>query len=59
MSYLNSAAPSSPPQDIIVTSADPASLVVEWQALLEENCNGPITGYVIQYARVGSDDNMI
>ena len=59
MSYLNSVAPSSPPQDIMVTSVDPASLVVEWQALLEENCNGPITGYVIQYARVGADDNMI
>ena len=26
---------------------------------MEVNCNGSITGYVIQYARVGSDDNMI
>ena len=26
---------------------------------MEIICIGPITGYVIQYARVGSDDNMI
>ena len=26
---------------------------------MEITCNEPITGYVIQYARVGSDDNMI
>ena len=38
---------------------DPASLKVSWQPPLENNCNGPITGYVIQYARVGSDDKMI
>ena len=32
---------------------------MSWQPPLEINCNGPITSYVIQYARVGSDDNMI
>ena len=32
---------------------------MSWQPLSEVNCNGIITGYVIQYARVGSDDNMI
>ena len=32
---------------------------MSWQPPLEANCNGQITGYVIQYARVGSDDNMI
>ena len=42
-----------------MTSADPATLKVSWQPPLEVNCNGPITGYVIRYARVGSDDNMI
>ena len=26
---------------------------------MEITCNEPITGYVIQYGRVGSDDNMI
>ena len=26
---------------------------------MEKNCNGAITGYVIQYGRVGSDDKMI
>ena len=54
-------APSSPPQDIEVSGDDPGSLIVSWQPPLEVNCNGAITGYVIQYARVGSDvnDNMI
>ena len=52
-------APSSPPQDIEVSGDDPGSLIVSWQPPLEDNCNGPITGYVIQYARVGLNDNMI
>ena len=33
-----------------------------WESPLEKNCNGLITGYVIQYTRVGShtsDDTMI
>ena len=38
---------------------DPASLIASWQPPLKLHCNGPITGYVIQYARVGSDDKMI
>ena len=32
---------------------------MSWQPLSERNSNEPITGYVIQYGRVGSDDNMI
>ena len=32
---------------------------MSWQPPLEKNCNGVITGYVIQYARVGLEDNMI
>ena len=63
MSYiLNCIAPSSPPQDIQVSGYNPATLVVSWQPPLEKHCNGPITGYVIQYVRVGifqSDDKMI
>ena len=43
----------------MVTAMDPASLIVSWQPPPKLHCNGPITGYVIQYARVGSDDNMI
>ena len=58
MSYY-STAPSSPPLNIEVASADPATLEVSWQPPSENNCNGAITGYVIQYARVGSDDNMV
>ena len=57
---LNSTAPSSPPQNIKVTNDDPAALVVSWKPPLEENDDLPITGYVIQYARVGKDiDDMI
>ena len=52
-------APSSPPQNIEVSGNDPGSLIVSWQPPLKDNCNGEITGYVIQYGRVGSDDNMI
>ena len=40
----------------MVTSIDPASLGVSWQLPLEINHNRPITGYVIQYTRVGSSD---
>ena len=29
---------------------------MSWQLPLEINCNGPITGYIIKYARVGLDD---
>ena len=58
MSCYNSTAPSSPPQNVMVTSADPASLIVSWQPPPPINHNGPITGYVIQYTMVGSSDTM-
>ena len=50
----NSAAPGSSPQNITVTSVNPASLNVSWQPPLEKDHNGPITGYVIQYIAVVS-----
>ena len=53
-----STVPSSPPQNVIVSSVNPASLNVSWQPPLEIDLNGPITGYVIQYTRVGSSDMM-
>ena len=59
MSYYYFTAPSLPPQDIEVTSVDPASLEVSWKPPMEINCNGPITSYAIQYGRIGSDDKMI
>ena len=43
----------------MVSSIDPASLVVSWQPPSEISCNGTITSYVIQCARVGLDGNMI
>ena len=33
--------------------------MVSWQPPIEINHNGVITGYMIKYARVGSDDIMI
>ena len=41
-----------------MSGVDPASLLVSWLPPLEEHHNGSITGYVIQYARVGSDDRI-
>ena len=55
MKCYNSTVPSSPPQSIIVTSTDPASLRVSWQPPME-NHNIPITGYVIQYIKDGVQD---
>ena len=39
----------------MVTRTDPASLKVSWQPPLESH-NVPITGYVIQYIKDGSQD---
>ena len=50
--------PSSPPRNVMVETHDPASLMVSWQLPANRNRNGPITGYVIQYTRVGSIDMM-
>ena len=56
MSCYNSTVPSSPPQNVMVTGVNPASLNVSWQPPPPIDHNGPITGYVIQYTRVGSSD---
>ena len=58
MSCYNSTVPSSPPRDIMVESHNPASLNVSWRPPVRRDRNGPITGYVIQYTRVGSSDMM-
>ena len=42
----------------MVTSVDRASLRVSWELPLKIDQNGPITGHVIQYTRVGSSDMM-
>ena len=42
----------------MVESYNPASLQVSFQPPLERNLNGPITGYLIHYIRVGSSDMM-
>ena len=56
MSYYNSTVPSSSPLDVMVESEIPASLLVSWQPPLEKDHNGPITGYKIQYTRIGSSN---
>ena len=57
MSCYNSTAPSSPPQNIMVTSVNPASLMVSWNPPPMIQHNGPIT-YMIQYTRDGTSDMM-
>ena len=56
MSCYNSTVPSSPPRNVMVESYNPASLMVSWRPPLARHRNGPITGHVIQYTRVGSSD---
>ena len=58
MSCYNSTVPSSPPQNVMVTSVHPASLMVSWQPPLEINHNGMITGYTIQYTRTDMNNTM-
>ncbi|XP_065903762.1 protein sidekick-1-like [Dysidea avara] len=48
--------PSSPPQNVMVTSVNPSSLRVSWQPPPEIDHNGVIIGYAINYTRVGSRD---
>ena len=45
------------PQNVLITSIDPASLKVSWQPPMESH-NVPITGYVIQYIKDGSQDTI-
>ena len=51
-------APSSPPRKVHVTSHNPASLMVTFEQPPLIDHNGEITGYTIQYTRVGSSDTM-
>ena len=51
--YYNFTAPSSPPQNVMVTSVDPASLMVSWQPPPAINQNGPINAYLITYDIMG------
>ena len=56
MSCYNSTVPSSSPQNVTVESVNPASLMVSWRPPVIKDRNGPITGYLIQYTRVGLND---
>ena len=50
--------PSSPPQSIVITSTNPASLNVSWQPPLEKLCTIPITGYKIEYFKDEPQDTV-
>ena len=56
MKCCNSTVPSSPPHSITIASTDPASLIVSWQPPMQISHSVPITGYVIQYIKDGSQD---
>ena len=57
MKCCNPTVPSTPPQNITITSINPASLKVSWQPPLQSH-DIPITGYVIQYIKDGSQDTI-
>ena len=54
---ITSTAPSSPPQNVMATGVDPASLRVTWQPPPLIDQNGPLNGYFISYHR--TDDTQI
>jgi len=43
----------------MVTSVDPSSLRVSWQPPPEIDRNGEITGYAIEYTRVGGSSDVV
>ena len=43
----------------MVTSVNPSSLMVSWQPPPEVDHNGVITGYVIQFSRIGGSSDMV
>ena len=57
MSCYNHTVPSLPPQNVMVTNDNPASLGVSWQQPPVIHHNGPID-HVIQYIMVESNDMM-
>ena len=59
MSCYNSTVPSSPPQNVMVISVNPASLRLSWELPSTLNYNGPIIGHVIRYTGGGISDIMI
>ena len=54
----NSTAPSAAPLNVTVTTVNPSSLEVSWQPPPVQDQNGVITGYMLQYTRVGTSDTM-
>jgi len=58
MSCYNSTVPGSSPQDVIATDAHPGSLNISWGPPEEINQNGQITGYIIRYTLVRSNETM-
>jgi len=54
--YYFDTVPDGPPQDINLTSVDPAMLSVRYSRPLVEDVNGDLTGYVIRYSRVSSGE---
>ena len=47
--------PSSPPQNVVVISVNPRSLIVSWQPPPQIDHNGELTDYIIQYTMEGSN----
>ena len=53
---ITTAVPSSPPQNVTVTSVDPASLMVTWEPPPLIDQNGPIVSYAISIMSIEHRD---
>ena len=58
MFHVTNIVPSSPPRNVMVTTVNPSSLMVSWKPPPVIDHNGPLTGHMIQYTRVRSNDIM-
>ena len=52
--YYNFIAPSSPPQNVMATDVDPASLMITWEPPPPEHHNGPLLSYFVLYHETGT-----
>ena len=56
-SFHHNAVPGGPPQNIILMDTDPAMLSVTYSSPLLQLHNGDLTGYIIRYTRVDTDES--
>ena len=57
--HLYSSAPSAPPGDITVVDRTLFNITISWQPVHCVHRNGKITGYVIKYQEIDSEEMMV